>query len=230
MRFRIAPVLALAALAACGDDTLTVNLGTGSRLNFVNGSRQSGSVNLFIDGELVGTNGAGNLQRSVELAPGSHIVEVLPVTGGIGFTRTVNFSAGDNITIVAWDSVVGPNTFVRPAILLDTGAVVPAGASKLRVAHYASYEGDIDIWRTQPDFTDPVRVAFPISTGFVSSYIQSTPGNWRVMVSTAASGSNPPMPDTLANSGVIAIPDGQSRTVVVLDKAPVGLEIVVVNP
>lgn len=232
MRFRLGTVAAVALLAACGDDTLTVNLGTGSRLTFVQGSRQSGTVNLFIDGQLVGTNGVGNMLRSVELSPGPHTIEALPVTGGAGFTRTINFGSGDTVTIIAWDSATSTGaTFMRPAILLDTGAIVPAGATKLRVAYYAAFAGNIDLWRTQPDFPTPTRVAFPVSTGFVSPYLQSTVGSWRVMVSTATGvGGSPAMPDTLANSGLIPIADGRSKTVVVLDKSPVGIEIVVVDP
>lgn len=226
MKFRFGVILAALAVAAC-DSTTSVNLGTGSRLNLVNASKSSGTVNLFVDGQLVGSAGAGNLVRSTDLAPGAHDVQVLPAGGGAGFTRTVTFAAGSNITVVAFDS----NGAMRPSILLDTGAVVPAGATKLRVAHYAATSGNIDIWRTQPDFGTPIRVAFPIANGFVSPYLQSTVGNWRVLVSTAVpGGGSPAMPDTLAMTGLIAIPDGQSRTVVVLDKNPAGVEIVVLEP
>lgn len=227
MKFRFSAVLAVAALAACGDSTTSVNLGSGSHLNLVNASKASGTVNVFVDGQLIGTAGAGNLVRSTDLAPGSHEIQVLPAVAGAGFTRTITFAAGSNITLVAFDSAGA----MRPSILLDTGAIVPAGATKLRVAHYAATSGDIDIWRTQPNFPTETRVAFPIANGFVSPYLQSTVGNWRVLVSTAVpGGGSPTMPDTLAMTGLIAIPDGQSRTVVVLDDNPAGIQIVVLEP
>jgi hypothetical protein len=66
----------------------------------------------------------------------------------------------------------------------------------------------------------------------VSPYLQSTVGDWRVLISSEENGlGEQPMPDTLANSGLIAIPSGASRTVVVVDGATAGsVKLVVVEP
>ena len=38
------------------------------------------------------------------------------------------------------------------SVLDDTGAVVPAGATKVRVLHLAPNAGEIQVFRTQPDW------------------------------------------------------------------------------
>jgi len=225
MRFRIGLIAALAAAAACGDDGLSINLGTGSSLTVVNGARLASGVQVRIDGQLLGSLSAGTLVLNTDIAPGAHSVEVLSAGGG--FTRSISFSAGEQVILVAYDSA----GLVRPALLLDTGAVVPAGFTKLRVANYSTGGGSIDIWRTQPDFATPIRVMFPFDAGDVSPYLQSTPGQWRVLVSTrvVGGGGNPPMPDTLVQAAT-SIADGSSRTAVVVDVLPAGIQVIFVDP
>jgi len=76
-----------------------------------------------------------------------------------------------------------------------------------------------------------IRVQFPFNYRDLSPYLQSTPGDWRVMVSSENNAlGTVPMPDTLANSGTIAVADGASKTVVIVNATGGGVAVVVVDP
>jgi hypothetical protein len=226
------PAVLLAA--ACGDDPggpTSTDDGSGPTgsvpMRVVNGTL-SGAVRVYVDGQAMSsTVDPGSASASVGIASGTHSVELRPVSGSAGFTRNVKFADGTPVLLVALDSAGR----VTPSVLADTGAVVPSNATKLRVAHMASTAQSIEIWRTQPDYNTPIRVQFPFNYRDQSPYLQSTPGNWRILVSSPVRfGGNPPMPDTLAMSGVISVPAGSSRTVVIVDKQGGGISFVVVDP
>jgi len=95
----------------------------------------------------------------------------------------------------------------------------------------ASAAAPISIWRTQPDYGTMIRVQFPFPYRAVSPYLQSTPGDWRVMVSSETNvPATVPMPDTLADSGPIAVGTGTSKTVVIVNAVGGGVAVVVVDP
>ena len=75
--------------------------------------------------------------------------------------------------------------------------------------------GSIEIWRTQPDFSTGTHIMTPFPYKATSPYLQSTPGPWEVYV-TPAGGTT-----KLATTGVVNVPDGGRRTVVLLDSAGV---------
>ena len=218
-----------AALATACSSTTTPSdgNGTGGQLRVVNGATSAGSaVKVYVDGQAVGGNVTlGTASSVLDVSTGLHAVQIRSATGGLGFARNIQFAAGKPVTAVAVDSEGG----VMAAILDDTNAVVPAGATKLRVAHMAE-NAQVDIWRTQPDYQTPIRVMFPFVYRNVSPYLQSTPGEWRVMVSSPVRLANDPMPDTLANSGLITVPAGASRTVLLLDKPGGGISLIVIEP
>jgi hypothetical protein len=221
--------MALVAAAACSTtETAPTSTGTGASLLIVNGASVAGAVRVYVDGQAqASTVGPGQASSALSVSPGSHTVELRSTTGTTGFVRTVQFAQGNSVIVVAMDSV----GLVTPSVLSDTGALVPAGATKLRVAHMASNAPNVDIWRTQPDYATPIRVQFPFAYGVTSPYLQSTPGSWRVMVShIVTSGAPlPTMPDTLANTGLITIADGSSKTIVIVNAAGGGIATVVVD-
>jgi hypothetical protein len=215
-------VLLLAACAAPLDIGL---VGSGATLRFVNAVH--GNVNLMVDGQALLTNVPLGGSRQTPVGPGAHSIVVEKVGGAAGGARSTTIATGGSALIVALDSAGTASA----SVLSDTGAVVPAGATKLRVAHYATLAPQIDIWRTQPDFGTPIRVMFPFNAGNVSPYLQSTVGDWHVMVSHAISGCCGSMPDTLANTGLFAVADGKSKTVIVTDGGVAGsVQVVVVEP
>ena len=97
--------------------------------------------------------------------------------------------------------------------LSDTGSAPVAGRSKLQVVHLAESAPPLDVWRTQPDFSEPVRVMFPFPLGAQSSYIESEPGPWSVWAT--AEGTTTPV---LATTGSLNILGGQVWTVLLLDE------------
>jgi len=215
----------LIAAAACEDSATTVVLGTGSRLRVLHAAGSFTVANVYVDGVLIDDIGLG-ANTGVDVGPGLHTVRV-DAGEDMEFSRQYQFQQNRAVTIVLVDS----SGLIRPSVLSDTGAVVPAGKTKLRVAHYAAGAPPVSIWRTQPDYQTPIRVMFPFRYADESPYLQSDPGDWRVMASSEVPETgNPPMPDTLANSGAIGIPAGQSRTVVLITGPGGALQLVVLEP
>jgi hypothetical protein len=97
------------------------------------------------------------------------------------------------------------------SVLVDSGSIVPAGKSKLRVSHLAGGAPAIEFWRTQPDFQTPVHIMTPFAYQATSPYLQSDPGTWEVFVTAPGGGAK------LATTGAISVPAGERRTVVLLD-------------
>jgi hypothetical protein len=155
-RRQLFPVLALLALAACSDDTSTnpANHPTGN-FRFVSGVH--GNVNVLVDGSPVLTDVSLGSYLGATVAPGTHTITIQKVGGSAGVSRTTTIAANGMALVIGTDSAGAP----RPSILLDTNAVVPAGATKLRVAHFAAAAAPITAWRTQPDFQTVNRDQFP---------------------------------------------------------------------
>lgn len=219
---------ALAFLCACSSGSTGPKNDGLAKLVVVNASSSAGALSVYIDGTQIGQPVApAAASAALSISPGTRSLE-LRSAGSAGFTRSVEFSANAGVVAVGRDSA----GTIAPDVLADTNAIVPAGASKLRVAHMAQHAGPIDIWRTQPDWGTPIRVMFPFPYLAESPYLQSTPGDWRVFVSDTVPAATPnaPMPDTLADSGPISVADGTSATVVVVDKPGGGVTLVVVRP
>ena len=211
---RSAVVLAVAALAlgACSDDILVEDPGggTGAGLRVINASQAP--LTVLVDGRVVAQGlTVASVSSTLPIAPGSHQVR-LQTAGGASAALTVQAAAGRTVTTFGTPAA---GSGLAAAVLEDTGSVVPAGKSKLRVTHLAANAPAVDIWRTQPDFQTPIRVMFPFAYQATSSYLQSDPGAWEVFV-TPAGGTT-----RLATTGPIAVPSGERRTVVLLDSAGV---------
>lgn len=220
---RLMLAITAVALAACEDATPPLANDNYVEVSLVNGVPGSGigGIALLIDGEAVTTADFGDT-ASVTIAPGQHTVEVRRVVnGGPGSAPTVAFVAGRKWVIVAVQPALGGP---EPLLYGDTNAVVPPNATKLRVIHGAAMAPAITVRRTQPDFDSLITVMFPFNYNSASSYLQSTPGSWSVVVS------HENQSDTLAMTGAIAVAAGQSRTVVILDDGAGGVRLAVVNP
>jgi len=148
-------------------------------------------------------------------------------TNAAPLSSAVSFVANDSLTIFTVDS----SSIINPWVLSDSGAVVPADKSKLRVAHFAATATLIDIWRTQPDWQDFITIMFPFRYLEATPYVQSDPGDWRILVSSEVrQGGVPVLTDTLLLTDPIGIGAGESRTVIVLDRDGGGLQAVVIDP
>ena len=140
----------------------------------------------------------------------SAALQVVNGTGGV--RETVAALPGSGLSLVA-------------VTLPDTGYLVGANRSKLRILHLAAAGPPLTIWRTQADFQTPISIVTPYSY-LVSAIVESTPNEWSVRVCPAATGSW-----TLPASAItVTIPAGQLRTVATLDAPGGGGQLKVMEP
>jgi len=213
MRYAALVLLATVAATACGpsmSDAGATNPGNGSAaIRVINASQ--GLVDVIVDGQTV-LHGlqVATVSDRISVSSGGHQIRLAAPNGS---SAQLQVDAATGATRVA---VVTPNASnLSASVLADTGAIVPAGKTKLRVAHLAAGAGSIEIWRTQPDFQTPVHILTPFDYQATSPYLQSDPGNWEVFVT------RPGTTPKLATTGAVTIPAGEKRTVVLLDSAGV---------
>lgn len=218
---RVTALALIVLVAACEKSKNPVAaVGPVVSLQVVNGAA-GGAVNLLLDGQVAVSNVPSGGYRLGIVSAGTHVLESRRVTGGVaGLQRNITLDSGDTHTVVVIDSA----SVLNPYDLTDTNAVVPAGASKLRVAHFASAAGAITIRRTQPDWATPIEIMIPFAYRATSPYMQSTPGGWSVIVSHGGQA------DTIATTGNIAVGNGLRRTVVLVDDPAGGIRLLVLDP
>jgi hypothetical protein len=226
MRFlkQLAPALAIAVLAAaCDNKTTDCCALPQPSLRVVNGFTTA--VDVLVDG-VVSLNGLAPGQISIAPATfGSHSLTIRPVNGGISAPQSITTTASGITTVAAVRSVGGS---VSTTVLDDTNSVVPAGATKVRVLHFAPTAGTLQVYRTQPDFPTPVSWQFPFNyqpepTSLSAPFYQSTVGTWEIRVwqtpADASGWANAPVKISIPLQG------GQKATVVILDKPGGGVRV-----
>ncbi len=217
---RITALALIALVAACESKNPVAAGRPLASLQVVNGAA-GGAVNLLLDGQVAVANVPSGGYALGKVSAGTYVLETRRATGGVaGLQRSITLDSGDTHTVVVIDS----SSVLNPYDLTDTNAIVPPGASKLRVAHFASTAAQITIRRTQPDWATPIEIMIPFPYRAVSPYMQSAPGAWSVIVSHGGQA------DTLATTGNIAVGDGQRRTVVLVDDPAGGIKLLVLDP
>ena len=182
---------------------------SGDGLQLLNAT--SGSLDVVVDG----TTRAAALKASlasdvIALAPGVHTV-VLRASGAVAAQFSVTTAVGANRSAVAYETGGG----IAAGVLPDTGAVVPAGKSKVRVVNLAQ-NSSIDIWRTQPDFQTGIRFQFPFPYNpEPGPYFQSDAGEWSVWITPTSDWSQ------RLSELTLNVPSGERRTIAVVDSAGV---------
>lgn len=221
---RIASALVLAALAGCGSDTATQCCTSGSpTLRVVNAFTTP--VDVLIDGSVAIQSLAAGTIGTASAAAGNHTLVLRPTGAGASSSQSITTSTGAVATIAAVRNASGA---VSSIALDDTNSVVPAGKTKVRVLHFAANAGVLQVYRTQPDFQQPVSWQFPFTyqanpTSLSAPFYQSTVGSWEVRVwQTPADASG-----WAAASVKVVIPlaSGEKKTVVILDKPGGGVRI-----
>lgn len=214
--------------SACTVDHIAPPMqGTGATLRVINAGDSPLSVD--VDGTTrLSALAPASVSGAIDIAPGARRVALHPAAGGMA---TVELSATAARTSLVELHPVGASGLSASAVA-DTGAVPAAGMSKLRVLHLAAGEPAVDIWRVQPDYPSAVRLMFPFPLGAASSYVQSTPGSWTVLVTTtldrwATGSSTDPAAHAIAQLS-LAIAADQARTVVFLDDGTGGVKLVAV--
>jgi hypothetical protein len=131
----------------------------------------------------------------------------------------VDLSTGQSATVAALKASNG-NLMVQS--LADSNAVVPAGATKLRVLHLAAKVGEVQVW---PDYQTPIRWAFPFTYNSVNTYYQSTPGTWEVRAWIESAGNW----NSAQDAARVTLGGGAKKTVAILDRPGGGIRLAVID-
>jgi len=229
---QIRKLLVLAVLvAACSKDSTTAptndNGGSGS-LRVINANATS--VDVLVDG--VVTSSAVPAGQTIMLSPtdGQHNLGFRATGSSTTTVIALKTSETATRTIAARRAQDGS---LAANVLDDTASIVPAGATKVRVLHLALNAGEIQVYRTQPDYNvAPVRWQFPFTyqtevTGPGAPFYQSTPGSWEIHIwqTPAASSGWDSAPIKLT----IPLGSGERKTVVITDKPGGGIQAQVIN-
>lgn len=214
---------AIVILAAC-DSTGPLTKGglaPDQQLRVVNAF--TGPVDVLIDGTVAIPSLAAGSVGTAGATSGTRNIVLRPVGGAASAPQSITVSSGTLHTIAA---VRASNGAINSAILDDTGSIVPAGATKVRVLHLAPNAGEIQVYRTQPDFQQMSRWQFPFTyqaepNSLSAPFFQSTVGTWEVRAwQTPADASG------WANAPVkVSIPlgSGEKKTVLILDNPGGGI-------
>ena len=218
----LAPLVVLATVAACGSSTPADCCATpAAGVRIVNAFTVP--IDVRIDGNLAISSLVPGAVDTTSPPAGSHTLTLQPVGPGVAVSKSVTLSAGAVNTIAAVRSTSGA---LASAELDDTNSVVPAGATKVRVLHLAPNAGTLQVYRTQPDFSQPVQWQFPFDyqpdpTSVSAPFVQSTVGTWEIRVwqtpADSTGWSNAPV------KVVLPLQSGDKRTVLILDKAGGGI-------
>ena len=139
---RVAPILFLPFIAACGSDgpvdCCPPPGSTGVRV--VNAFTTP--VDVLIDGGIAIQSLAAGSIGIAEPASGNHTLVLRPVGAGGSISQSITTTTGALNTIAA---VRASNGAVASAVLDDTGSVVPPLKTKLRVLHLAPNAGELQV-------------------------------------------------------------------------------------
>ncbi len=223
---RVALALAVAVTLGCSArESGTAPDAPNAAFQFVNGF--GAPVDLVVDGVVKASALANGTLSPVSLDAGSRAVIVRTSGTSTSSSLSVVVSSGKTVTVAALRGIAGA---LAAQTLDDSNAVVPANATKLRVLHLAPLAGEVQVWRTQPDYQTPIRWAFPFTYNSVNTYFQSTPGSWEVRVWTNAF---PPGDSAGWNAALdaarVPLSSGAKKTVVILDKPGGGVRLQVID-
>jgi len=221
LTLRALPALLLATLAGCSNGPTAFN-GDKPAVRVVNAF--TGPVDVLIDGAIASASlGAGAIS-SVYAPYGAHTLMIRQIGTTISASQSIVTSAGSVSTIAAVRSSSGT---VATATLDDTGSVVPAGKTKVRVLHMAPNAGVLQVFRTQPDYqVAPVSWQFPFTyqaqfDALSAPFFQSTPGSWEIRIWQTPVGASGWA--TAPVQIIIPLASGEKKTVLILDKVGGGV-------
>ena len=235
----VMPAIAL-SLAACGGGDparpaesvdpccqIDTNPKGAQSLLIVNGF--TGPVDVLLDGKVAISALAAGTLGSAAPTWGPHTVALRAVGSSSSSTQTIQSADGYIAAVAAMRS---SNGTLSTAALNDTNAIVPGGATKVRVLHLAPNAGEIQVYRTQPDWSTPVRWQFPFTyqtnvDALHAPFFQSTVGTWEVRAWQTPADST----GWGAAPVKVSIPlaSGKKVTVVIMDKAGGGIRAEVVK-
>jgi len=216
----VATLLAVLFGTACAGDAGTSCCPSGQAgLRIVNA--YTAPVDVLIDGSIAVAALAAGAIITANPAAGAHTLELRPSGSNAALSQSLTTTPGAINTIAILRASSGALT---SAILDDTNSVVPAGATKVRVLHFAPNAGTLQVYRTQPDYQKPISWQFPFTyqaspSSLSAPFYQSTVGSWEVRIwKTPADSSGW---TTATVRVVLPLAGGQKKTILILD-APGG--------
>ncbi len=221
LTLRALPILLLAALAGCDNGPTAFN-GDQPVLRVVNAF--TGPVDVLIDGAIASASVSAGAITSVYAQNGGHTLMIRQTGTTTSASQSVITSSNSLSTIAVVRSSSGS---LATAILDDTGSVVAAGKTKVRVLHMAPNAGELQVYRTQPDYqVAPVSWQFPFTyqaqpNSLSAPFFESTVGTWEIHIwqtPTNASGWA-----TAPVQIIIPLASGEKKTVLILDKVGGGV-------
>jgi hypothetical protein len=216
MRTNLPAALLLCLAAVACDEPAAPTTTPTTALRVINAA--DGPVDVLVDGQtLLRRLAPGAVSARIGVTADQHAVQLRQASASTT-SASVAVTASTGRTALLYARSVGGS--LAATALSDTGAAPVAGKSKLRVVHLAANAPAIDVWRTQPDYTTPIRVMFPFAYLAESNYMQSDPGAWEVTVTREGEAA-----PVLATSGPITVADGGVRTVVLLDAPNGGIKV-----
>jgi hypothetical protein len=219
---------ALAFAAACGSESTATEccVSGAASVRVINGYNTPVSVS--VDGQLaVASVPAGEIATASAPA-GAHAITVQPIGGSGSSAQSLTLAAGTMPSIAAVRSASGS---VSTIALDDTNSIVAAGKTKVRVLHLAPNAGTLQVFRTQPDFQQPISWQFPFNyqaeiSSLSAPFYESTVGTWEIRIwQTPANASGW---DAATVRVSIPLKSGEKKTVVILDKAGGGVTVNVI--
>jgi hypothetical protein len=220
---RLSALVLFSGAIACDTNTLTGCCTTGGgRIRVINAFTTP--VDVLVDGDVAIQSLAAGGVATASPSIGNHTI-VLRSTTGSSISQQITTSSGALNSIAA---VRASNGAVGSAVLDDTGSVVPAGATKVRVLHLAPNAGALQVYRTQPDFQQPVSWQFPFTyqsdvNSLSAPFYQSTVGTWEVRVwqtpANATGWTSAPV------KVLIPLGSGEKKTVMILDDPAGGVRV-----
>ncbi len=220
--------VAFLLMACSGSDKGPTTVQTGqAALRIVNAYTQP--VDVLVDGSVALTGVLPATVDTVQPDAGNHAV-ALRASGSISASLQVQTESGTVRTVAAMRS----GTTLAISALDDTNAIVPPGATKVRVLHFAPNAGEIQVFRTQPDWSTPVEWQFPflydslLTDPLDGTYYQSTVGTWDIRAWRKPSEVSLGWDGTTARAS-FTLASGEKRTVLVLDKPGGGIQLSVIE-
>jgi len=186
-------------------------------------------INVLVDGGVSASSLPAGTIDTIGLTTGSHVIAFSPSGTSVSSAGlSVAIAAGSLPTLVTLRS----STSVPQTVALDdTNDIVPGGATKLRVLHFAPNAGTLQVYRTQPDYQQPIAWQFPFTyqsdpTSLSAPFYQSTVGTWEVRIwQTPADASGW---STAPVKVVLPMVSGEKHTIIILDKAGGGVRAEVI--
>ena len=189
-----------------------------STVRFLQASPDAPPVSILVDGKTVaGGLNYGNASAYSSVQPGSHHIQVVPVSGSAPILdQSFSFPASENLTML----LSGPAASIRTVVLTDGGTTSVSGSGYVRVVNASSTMGPADVYIVPAG--SGIGGVSPVTAGLGldqdTGYHVIVAGNYQVFMTA------PHSPNALLSTGSVTLTAAQNQTVVALDGSAGGFQ------